>query len=119
MVAGATFVALVAIFLLARGALRGFVGDAVVVVFLDAALAVVGVGPLASPRVRIVLVAASSMGVEALQTLRLVGPGSHWLLHAVLGSTFDPLDLIAYGLGTVAAALLEARVYAPWRSADP
>ena len=105
------WIALVLIFLYAHGWLRGFVGDAVVVVFLDAVLATIAWGPVSSARVRLIAVGAASMGIEGLQTLHLVGPDAHWVLHAVLGSTFDPWDLLAYAIGVVASAGLE-RVYA-------
>lgn len=106
------WIALVLLFLYARGFLRGFVGDAVVVVFLDAALATLALGPIASARVRLVTVAALSMGIESLQTLHLVGPDAHWALHAVLGSTFDPWDLLAYAIGVAVSAGIERWVYA-------
>ncbi|MCB9686196.1 MAG: DUF2809 domain-containing protein [Alphaproteobacteria bacterium] len=111
-VAAAGWIALVLIFLYAHGWLRGFVGDAVVVVFLDAFLAMIALGPIASARARLITVGTLSMGIECLQTLHLVGPDAHWVLHAVLGSTFDPWDLLAYAIGVAVSAVLERRVYA-------
>lgn len=111
-VATVGWIALVLIFLYAHGWLRGFVGDAVVVVFLDAFLATIALGPLSSARARLIAVATASMGIEGLQTLHLVGPDAHWVLHALLGSTFDPWDLLAYAIGVAVSSLLERWVYA-------
>jgi len=83
------------------GHLRGFGGDILVVLFMDACLAGIGLG---TPRSRLVFVLLFSAGVEAFQGLGLVGPDSHWLLHLTLGSTFDPWDLLAYVIGTGVAA---------------
>ena len=52
-----------------------------------------------------------SLGTEAFQALKLVGPDSHWLLHLTVGSTADPLDVLAYLLGLVVAWGLEGRVW--------
>lgn len=94
------------VFAFAGGLLRGFGGDVLVVVFLDAALAAAGIG---RARGRLIGVAVVSAGLEGLQALHLVGPGSPWLLHLLIGSTFDPLDLLAYLLGLLPAAALERR----------
>lgn len=92
------------LFVGATGMVRGFGGDILVVVFLTASLAAVGLGRPAS---RLLAVGALSVGLELLQGLHLVGPGSPWLVHLVLGSTFDPWDLLAYGVGLGIAAGLE------------
>ena len=94
------------LFVGAHGAARGWLGDVLVVVCIDAALAAAGVG---TARTRLLAVAALSCGVELLQTLGLVGRDGHWLAHLVLGSTFDPVDLAMYGVGLAAAAALERR----------
>lgn len=107
-VAIVTLAAGLALFAWARGPLRGIVGDVLVVVFLVAGLATVQLGRPAS---RLVGVACLSVGLELLQGLHLVGPGSPWLLHLILGSTFDPLDLAAYGVGLAVAAVLEHRAW--------
>jgi hypothetical protein len=103
-VAGITLAAGLTLFVAARGPFRGLVGDVLVVVFLVAALAAVGLG---SPRSRLVGVGVLSVGLELLQGLHLVGPESPWILHLVLGSTFDPLDLAAYAVGLALAHALE------------
>ena len=86
------------------GAVRGLLGDVLVIVFLDACLAATGLG---RSWMRLLLVAVIAVGTEALQRLQLVEPGSHWLLHLTIGSTYDPLDFAAYAIGLVAAANLE------------
>lgn len=103
-VATITLAAGLTLFVAARGSFRGLVGDVLVVVFLVAALATFDLG---SPRSRLAAVGALSVGLELLQGLHLVGPGSPWLLHLLLGSTFDPLDLVAYGVGLALAHALE------------
>ncbi|MEQ1565757.1 MAG: DUF2809 domain-containing protein [Myxococcota bacterium] len=94
----------IALFLWARGPVRGALGDVLVVVFLVASLAAVGVG---SARSRLLGVGALAVGLESLQGLHLVGPDAPWIAHLVLGSTFDPLDLLAYLGGSIVAAGLE------------
>lgn len=88
------------LFNFARGHLRGFGGDILVVVFLTAVVASSGLG---SPRLRVGGVLVFAVVVELVQGLELVGPESHWLWHLTLGSTYDPLDLLAYVLGAVVA----------------
>lgn len=92
------------LFVAASGPLRSFFGDVVIVVFLVSAVAAVGVG---TTRSRLIGVGVFAVLVEALQGLHLVGPDAHWLLHLTVGSTADPLDLLAYGLGLVVAAAAE------------
>lgn len=94
------------LFAFAHGPLRGFVGDVLVVVFLDAALATLSLG---SARTRLPFVAALSVGLEGLQALHLVDKEAPALLHLLLGSTFDPWDLLAYALGLLPAVALERR----------
>ncbi len=93
-----------ALFRWGTGLVRGFGGDVLVVVVMVAGLASIGLG---RPRSRLIGVGAFAVGTELFQGLGLVGPESHWLLHLTLGSTFDPWDLVAYGLGLAVAAGLE------------
>lgn len=93
-----------ALFLFARGPLRSFVGDIVIVVLLVSALASVRIG---SPAGRLLGVGLFAFGMELWQGLGLVGPDAHWLLHLTVGSTADPLDLLAYAIGLGVAALAE------------
>jgi hypothetical protein len=88
------------LFKFGSGHLRGFGSDVLVVVFLTACVAGVGVG---GPRSRPIGVLVFAVVVECIQALHLVGPDSHWFLHLTLGSTFDPLDLLAYVIGAAAA----------------
>ncbi len=92
------------IFTLATGWVRNLLGDVLVVVFLVACLASIPVG---KPWMRLLGVAVLSVGVEAFQGLGLVGVDSHWLAHLILGSTFDPVDLLAYAAGLLPAAAAE------------
>ena len=96
----ATAALILLLFVAATGPLRSFFGDVVVVVFLVASLASVGLG---TPRSRVLGVSMFALGVELLQGLDLVGPDAHWLLHLTVGSTTDPLDLLAYALGALAS----------------
>lgn len=101
-----TLAAGLALFAFARGGVRGWLGDVLIVVFLDAALASI---PLGTAPVRLAAVGALSVGLEALQGLHLVGPGAPWIAHLLLGSTFDPWDLACYAVGLAASAGLERR----------
>lgn len=70
-------------------------------------------------RRRALAVAAFTVGVECLQLARLVGPDSPQWMHVLLGSTFDPWDLVAYVVGIAGAIALEIRWLAPHREAVP
>ncbi|MEZ4241946.1 MAG: DUF2809 domain-containing protein [Myxococcota bacterium] len=100
------------LFTLGHGALRGLGSDVLVVVFGVACLAAVGIG---SPRVRVAVLVALGLLAEGIQALHWVGPDSHWLLHLTLGSTADPLDAVAYGVGGALAAGAEWAWAAPPR----
>jgi hypothetical protein len=104
LVAVATWCSLVGLFLWASGPLRGLFGDVVVIVFCVATLASAGLG---TARARCGGMALVGLGLEAFQSLHLVGPDAHWVAHAVLGSTPDPLDVVAYACGAVIALGLE------------
>ncbi len=91
---------------------RGLGGDLLVVIFLVACLASLPVGTW---RRRVVGIAVFATMVECLQLLELVGPDSPLLAHLILGSTFDPVDLVVYGVGLVIAAALELG----WWRLDP
>jgi hypothetical protein len=100
----ASFTACVALFLGVSGWVRGTVGDVLIVVLLVSLLALIPVG---SARIRVAAVLAFAFVLEGLQTLDLVGPDSHWLLHATVGSTFDPLDLLMYVVGAGVSLVAE------------
>lgn len=61
-------------------------------------------------RRRVVLTLAIAGLVEAIQLTGLVGPDAPRWLHVVLGATFDPLDLLAYGVGVALAACIDSPV---------
>lgn len=91
-----------------RSIIRGMGGDLLVVIFLVACLASIPVGRWWQ---RVAGVAVFAVGVESLQLLELVGPDSPFLAHLILGSTFDPLDLVVYGVGLGIAAVVERAVW--------
>ncbi|MCP4803930.1 MAG: DUF2809 domain-containing protein [Proteobacteria bacterium] len=103
--AAGTFGALVAIFFLVTGPVRGSVGDVLVILFLVASLASVRVG---TAMTRIGGVFLLAVGIELFQLLELVGPDAPAIAHAVLGSTFDPLDLLWYAVGAGVSWFAEA-----------
>jgi len=92
------------IFIGVRGWIRSFGGDILVVIFLVACLASIPVG---RPRSRLIGVGAFAVSVECFQGLGWVTRDAHWLAHLILGSTFDPVDLVAYGIGLAMAAACE------------
>lgn len=75
-----------------------------VVVFLVAALAA---ARWSTARRRLLGVGALAIGTEAFQALGLVPADAPLLVHLTLGSTFDPVDLVAYAVGLAVAAGLE------------
>ena len=103
-VAAGSAAAVLVLFWCATGVLRSFVGDVVVIVFLVSALAAVRIG---STTGRLVGVGLFACGVEAWQGLGLVPADAHPLLQLTVGSTADPLDLVAYALGLGVAAVAE------------
>lgn len=90
--------------------IRHTLGDVAAAGWVFAAL---GLLRPASTRTRRMLTAAAIAGlVEGVQALELVGADAPVLLHLTLGSTFDPLDLVAYGVGVLLAGGFEARLSA-------
>lgn len=88
----------------AHGPVRGLFGDVLIIMLGVAAMASVH---LFTPAVRIGGMFALGVVAEGFQALDLVGPDSHWLLHLTVGSTADPLDLVAYAVGAAVAIPLE------------
>ena len=111
-VAAGSAAAVLVLFWLATGTLRSFFGDIVVVVFLVSTLAAFRIG---SATGRLVGVGLFALGVEAWQGLGWISPDAHPLLQLTVGSTADPLDLVAYALGLGVAALAE-RAYGQART---
>lgn len=86
------------------GWIRGWVGDLAVVAFIAHLAGVVRpvhVGARAGGALAFAFV------VEGLQTLKLVGPDSPEWMHILLGSTFDPMDLVHYAISAVLAVAAE------------
>jgi len=103
-VATATLVAGLALFAYATGVVRGLFGDVLIVMLGVSGLASVRVGRPAS---RIGGVFGLGVLAEIVQALDLVGGDSHWLLHLTVGSTADPLDVVAYAVGAAVSVGLE------------
>jgi hypothetical protein len=108
-VAAVTLAAGLGLFVWVRGPVRGLGGDVLIVVFLDALLATARLG---DARMRVAGVFALGVFAEAFQATGLVPKDAHWLLHLTLGSTADPLDLLAYAVGAALAWVAERRLYA-------
>lgn len=104
------------IFRFASGQLRNAGGDVLVVIVLVALLAAV---PLGSPRSRVIGVGLLSVGTEAFQGLGFVSAESHWIWHLTVGSTFDPVDLVAYAAGLAVAAGFERWWHVPGARSAP
>lgn len=83
---------------------RGYAGDVVIVIFLVAVLGLVTslrVGP------RIALVVALAAGLELFQLWH----HQRGITGVALGTTFDPYDLGAYGLGALIAWAVESKLH--------
>jgi hypothetical protein len=87
-----------------RAVVRGHVGDAGAVALVYAAIGLVWRGPVAA---RAAVVAAIAVAVELAQ--RRGDPGGGAAGELLLGSHFDPWDLLAYAAGLVASVLWEQR----------
>jgi hypothetical protein len=86
------------------GWIRGWVGDLAVVAFIAHLAGVVRpihVGWRAAGALAFAFV------VEGAQTLNWVGPESPEWMHILLGSTFDPMDLVHYTLSAILAVVAE------------
>ena len=96
----------------ASRAITGYIGDGAwaLAVFFGYGLLV----PSLSTMKTIVLAAATSLSVELLQLYHEVWIDSvraTTLGHLVLGSDFDPVDLICYGAGIGMGVLIEGRFF--------
>lgn len=93
--------------------IRGFAGDALVVVLLYCLIKTLYD---ISPRKMAVAVLVFSFTVEGSQFLRLadlLGISKEPLVRLTIGAFFDPLDLLAYLLGTGAIYLVDLRLILP------
>ncbi len=84
--------------------IRGMLGDVLVVVLMHFALGAIW---SAHWRWRALVSLVIAAVVECIQLLKLVQPEDPFWMHLIFGSTFDPMDLLAYVLGAVAAVGLE------------
>ncbi|HEY0086416.1 MAG TPA: DUF2809 domain-containing protein [Allosphingosinicella sp.] len=90
--------------------IRPFVGDSLAVILVYLALR--AATPL-RPRVALGAALGVAVVVEVGQLLRigeLLGLGGSRLARVVLGSSFDPLDLLCYAAGAACVALLDPSV---------
>lgn len=92
------------------GLVRPLVGDALAVI-----LVYLGLRALSPLRPRVALAAALGVAVmvELAQLVRLgelLGLGGNRLARVVLGTTFDPVDLLFYAFGALCVALLDPGV---------
>jgi hypothetical protein len=87
-----------------REFVRGALGDVLVIPFLY-----FGWGILFphARRARAVGVGLLAFTLEFAQLLQLTGPADPWWLQLILGTTFDPVDLMAYAVGLGAAYVVE------------
>ena len=90
------------------GPIRTHAGDVLAVMLVHFGLrAVTPLGRLHAAAAAL----ATAFAIEAAQAFGLgdaLGLAPHALLRLLLGSRFDPLDLLAYGLGACAALAVEA-----------
>lgn len=100
-VLGGTALAWAALRLPGRGLVRGHLGDVGIVLVIVAAFGLAL--PRLGPRAWIGLTALIAVGTEIGQALGLRGSGL--LGELTIGSTFDPLDLLAYLVGLALAAV--------------
>lgn len=84
-----------------RALVRGSLGDVAIMMFLVSIFA--GLLPRVRPAIWFALAGALGVIVEVGQALGLRGEGLVGEL--TIGSSFDPYDFIAYGLGLLIAAL--------------
>lgn len=84
--------------------LRAHGGDVLVVMFLYFLAAALVPG---RPLRRAAAVLAFAVAVECFQLLGLVSPRDPQVLQILIGSTFDPWDLLAYAVGTGLALLAD------------
>ncbi|MBS1913387.1 MAG: DUF2809 domain-containing protein [Bacteroidetes bacterium] len=89
--------------------IRGYGGDVMVVIFI---FSLVRIGSRASSISIAVGVLGFAFAVEFLQLLHLADRlAFKGILRIAFGSTFDPLDLLAYLVGIVPITLFDARLY--------
>lgn len=99
---------MLAVLLFASGWVRGAIGDVAVVGFLANGLgALFARGRLGPAWTRALVCFLFAAGIEAFQTLGWIGPEHPRWLQVAVGRTADPLDVLAYAVGALAAILAE------------
>ena len=98
------FAVLVLIVLFGRGWVRGSFGDLAVVPWLAATLGILWPRPIFK---RALAALAVAVGLECLQLVSHVQPEDPLWVHLIFGSTFDPWDLLHYGLGAALGVGIE------------
>jgi hypothetical protein len=88
-----------------RQLVRGALGDVVVMPFLYFGWGVLVPRFRKTRAVGVGLFAATAEGIQLLQ---VTSPDDPWWLRLILGTTFDPIDLIAYAVGLAAAYVIES-----------
>jgi len=95
--------------LFSSGWVRGALGDVAAVGFLANGLGVLIAGGRLGPAwTRALTCFLFAAGIEAFQTLGWIGPEHPRWLQIAVGRTADPLDVLAYAVGAVAAIGAEA-----------
>lgn len=87
-----------------RVLVRGALGDVLVVIFMHFSLGTLWPAPLWR---RAAFVGVFSFTIEGIQALGVVSPQDPMWSQLIFGSTFDPLDLVAYTLGLAMAVFID------------
>ena len=93
------------IFYFGSGAIRNYLGDVIAIIFLTSLL---GFFVNASAKRKALAVFLFASGLELFQLLD-ASTGIRLIDTLVLGSTFDPWDIVAYAVGATAAAAVVSR----------
>lgn len=84
--------------------LRYYVGDVVAVAFLYFGLSALWQGPVLA---RLGAITAFALGIELAQLLKLTPKDNSLVTEIIFGSSFDPIDFLAYAIGLIAAYAFE------------
>jgi hypothetical protein len=95
------------------GFVRPFLGDVLVVMLIYCAVRTVWDGPPLSAALGVFAFACAIEVAQAFQLVARLGLTHHAVLRTALGTQFDPLDIVAYALGTGLILLVERRTSAP------
>lgn len=95
----AVFLVEVAIALWGRGSLRGFAGDALVVVLMYCLIRALFMPPAATTALGVLLFAFCIEGLQAVDYAHWLGLDRYRWASIVLGRTFSWMDFVAYAVG--------------------